>query len=53
MIMCTGLTPEGVQDAAKQAVKGRVIGASADARAKQNEIYEQMLGNANKIKKKK
>ncbi len=51
--MCTGLTPEGVQDAAKKAVKGRVIGASADRMAKQNEIYEQMLGNANKIKKKK
>ena len=51
MIMCTGLTPEGVQDAAKQAVKGRVIGASADARAKQNEIYEQILGKPKKKKK--
>ncbi len=51
--MCTGLTPEGVQDAAKKAVKGRVIGASADRMAKQNAMIEQMLGNADKIKKKK
>ena len=51
MIMCTGLTPEGVQDAAKQAVKGRVIGASADRMAKQNAMIEQIRGKTKPKKK--
>ena len=51
--MCTGLTPEGVQDAAKKAVKGRVIGAAPDRMAKQNAMIEEMLGRANQIRQKK
>ena len=48
--MCTGLTPEGVQDAAKKAVKGRVIGASSDRMAKQNAMIEQVMGKPKKKK---
>lgn len=51
MIMCTGLTPESVQDAAKQMVKGRVIGASADRMAKQNAMIEK-IRPSNMVEKK-
>ncbi len=49
--MCTGLTPEGVQDAAKKAVKGRVIGAAPDRMANQNTMIEQIMGKPKKKKK--
>jgi|TARA_R100000482_G_C5037835_1_gene106970 hypothetical protein len=42
--MCTGLTPEGVQDAAKKVVKGRVIGAAPDRMARQNAMIEEIMG---------
>ena len=44
--MCTGLTPEGVQNAAKKAVKGRVIGASSDRMSRQNAMIEEVMGRA-------
>ena len=37
----------------KSAFTGRVIGASGDARQRQNEIYNQLLGSKSKPKKKK
>ena len=46
--MCTGLTPDNVQNAAKKAVKGRVIGASSDRMTKQNAMIDEIMGRKKK-----